>query len=66
MLAWRERYGGLPTSYDWSRTHAHRRGGQALARLTDGDWPSSATVTDLYGSWAAAHAQAVVGRRTRS
>jgi hypothetical protein len=33
MLAWRERYGRLPTSYDWSRTHARRRGGRALARL---------------------------------
>jgi hypothetical protein len=30
MLEWRERYGRLPTSCDWSRTHARRRGGQAL------------------------------------
>ena len=33
MQAWRELYGRLPTSYDWSRTHARRRGGEALARL---------------------------------
>src|SRR5438067_10702691 len=30
MLEWRERYGRLPSSYDWSRSHARRRGGQAL------------------------------------
>src|SRR5436190_6383350 len=33
MLEWRERYGRLPSSYDWSRTHAKRRGGAALERL---------------------------------
>ena len=33
MLDWRRRYGRLPTSYDWSRTHARRRGGEALERL---------------------------------
>jgi hypothetical protein len=27
MLEWRGRYGALPSSYDWSRTHAKRRGG---------------------------------------
>jgi AraC-like DNA-binding protein len=58
MRAWRERYGELPSSYDWSRTHARRRGAQALARLAEGVWPSPATVTDLYGTWAAAHADA--------
>lgn len=26
MREWRERYGRLPSSYDWSRTHARRRG----------------------------------------
>ena len=30
MRAWRARYGRLPSSYDWSRTHARRRGGEAL------------------------------------
>src|SRR5437660_7348440 len=39
MLEWRERYGRLPSSYDWSRTHARRRGGGALERLASGAWP---------------------------
>ena len=30
---WRARYGAAPSSYDWSRTHARRRGGEALKRL---------------------------------
>ncbi len=58
MRAWRHRYGTRPSSYDWSRTHARRRGGEALARLADGDWPAPGTVTDLYGTWAAAYADA--------
>jgi len=63
MRRWRDRYGKLPSSYDWSRTHARRRGGQALARLSEGDWPAPATVTELYGSWAAAHATALGDER---
>jgi hypothetical protein len=59
MLAWLERFGDLPTSYEWSRTHARRRGGPALERLQESDWPSPATVTELYGSWAAARAEAL-------
>ncbi len=58
MRAWQERYGKSPSSYDWSRTHARRRGGHALERLEDGEWPAPATVTDLYGSWVVAHADA--------
>jgi hypothetical protein len=58
MRAWRDRYGEPPSSYDWSRTHARRRGGQALERLAEGDWPSLATVTDLHETWAAARADA--------
>ena len=58
MRAWRELHGRLPTSYDWSRTHARRRGGQALERLTDREWPSAAVVTDAFGGWPAAHAAA--------
>jgi hypothetical protein len=58
MRAWQQRYGARPTSYDWSRTHARRRGGEALARLGDGDWPAPGTVTDLYGTWSAAYADA--------
>jgi hypothetical protein len=49
-----ELHGRLPTSYDWSRTHARRRGDEALARLTSGRWPSASVVTTLFGSWRAA------------
>jgi len=58
MRAWQQRYGSPPTSYDWSRTHAGRRGHEALRRLQDGEWPTASTVTDAYGSWAAARADA--------
>jgi hypothetical protein len=54
MRRWAELYGRAPSSYDWSRTHARRRGAQALRRLERGEWPSSATVSGLYGTWAAA------------
>lgn len=56
MRAWRERYGLLPSSYDWSRTHALRRGGKALERISDGSWPSASIVTKVYGSWDEARA----------
>jgi hypothetical protein len=58
MRAWQERYGTRPTSYDWSRTHASKCGGEALNRLQDGTWPTASTVSDLYGTWAAARADA--------
>ena len=54
MLDWRRRYGRLPSSYDWSRTHARRRGGEALRRLNHGCWPSASVVTAVWGSWSAA------------
>ena len=54
MCDWRARFGRLPSSYDWSRTHARRRGGEALARLAEGEWPAASVVTRLFGSWAAA------------
>lgn len=56
MREWRRRYGRLPTSYDWSRTHARRRGGPALARLSAQQLPSPSVVTALFGTWAAARA----------
>ncbi len=65
MRAWHSRYGSLPSSYDWSRTHALRRGGEALERLTDGEWPSASVVTNIYGSWAEARAAADHGAATR-
>ncbi|MGB0094562.1 MAG: hypothetical protein WBP81_18770, partial [Solirubrobacteraceae bacterium] len=61
MRAWQARYGAAPSSYDWSRTHARRRGGEALKRLRAGEWPAPFTVTDLYGAWAAARADAFGG-----
>ena len=61
MLTWRARYGAEPSSYDWSRTHARRRGGEALKRLHAGEWPTPSTVTGLYGAWAAARADAFGG-----
>ena len=61
MRAWRARYGAAPSSYDWSRTHARRRGGEALKRLQAGEWPAPSTVIDLYASWAAAVADAFDG-----
>jgi hypothetical protein len=52
------RYGSPPSSYDWSSTHARRRGGEALKPLRAGEWPAPSTVIDLYVSWAAAVADA--------
>jgi hypothetical protein len=50
MLDWLNRYGRLPSSYDWSRTQARQRGGRALRRLGEGRWPS-ASVGQLFGTW---------------
>jgi AraC-like DNA-binding protein len=61
MEEWLDRYGRLPSSYDWSRTHARRRGGEALERLADGGWPSASVVGNVFGSWAAARAAAADG-----
>ena len=54
MRLWRDHYGELPSSYDWSRTHARRRGGEALERLARGVWPPPSVVTVLFGSWTGA------------
>jgi AcrR family transcriptional regulator len=58
MRAWRELHGRLPSSYDWSRTHARRGGGVALERLAGGDWPAASVVTRLFGTWSDARAVA--------
>ena len=47
MRAWQDRYGTPPSSTDWSRTHAVRRGGKALTRLNDGDWPAPSTAFSI-------------------
>jgi hypothetical protein len=65
MHAWKDRYGRLPSSYDWSSTHARRRGGEALARLSEGRWPSASVVTSLFGGWALARAGAAGEPRNR-
>jgi hypothetical protein len=54
MTEWLGRYGWLPTSYNWSRAHAQRRGGEAVRRLTEGSWPSASVVTAVWGSWSVA------------
>jgi hypothetical protein len=54
-----KRSGTPPSFYDRSRTHARRRGDEPFARLADGEWPAPGAVTDPYGTWAAAHADAV-------
>lgn len=59
MRAWDARYGRLPSSYDWSRTHARRRGGRALERLSEGEWPAASVVGELFGTWDAARTAAV-------
>ena len=58
MQDWRNRYGRLPSSYDWSRTHARGRGGEALERLAEGAWPAASVVGRTFGSWAVARAAA--------
>ena len=59
MRACQARYGRPASSYDGSCTHARRRGSEALMPLEQGgEWPAPGTVTDPYGTWAAAHADA--------
>ena len=62
MRAWQDRYGRLPSSYDWSRTHARRGGAQALERLDDGDWPPASVVGDVFGTWEIARVDARADR----
>ena len=59
MREWLDRYGRLPSSYDWSMTHARGRGGEALTRLEGAAWPAASVVTCAFGTWAAARAEAL-------
>ena len=43
---------GKGDAYDWSQTHARGRGGEAVARLAEGEWPPASVVTHLFGTWA--------------
>ena len=58
---WLERFGFVASPVDWSGTHARRRGGTALARYASARWPSRAVIRRLYGSRAAARADAFKG-----
>lgn len=58
MRGWQACYGRPPSSYDWSRTHATRRGPEALACLQEAECPPASTVTDVYESWEAARRDA--------
>lgn len=57
--AWCSWFGSAPTSTDWNRTHATRRGGRALERFRSGRWPTTTVIKRLFGGWpglaAAAH-----------
>jgi hypothetical protein len=64
MGEWLDSYGRLPSSYDWSRTHARRRGGEALRRVEAGAWPPASVVTSVFGSWAAAREAAATSTAT--
>ena len=58
MLEWHSRYGTLPSSYDWSATHARRRGGESLERLSVRRWPPASVVGPLFETWPAARSLA--------
>jgi AcrR family transcriptional regulator len=64
MREWVDRYGRLPSSYDWSRTHVRRRGGEALCRFEDGEWPPASVVSSVFGRWGAAREAARLGAVT--
>ena len=55
---WLERFGFIACSADWSGTHARRRGGDALERYRSARWPSQSVIRRLYGTPAAARADA--------
>jgi hypothetical protein len=55
---WYDRFGFVASSYDWSGTHARRRGGAALERYQSGSWPSGPVIRRLYRSHAAARSEA--------
>jgi AraC-like DNA-binding protein len=62
MTTWVARYGRLPSSYDWTLTHARRRGGEALDRLSRGEWPPASVVSRVFGTWGAARVAVGEGR----
>jgi hypothetical protein len=63
MLDWVNSYASLPSSYDWSRTHAIRRGGVALTRLNERQWPRASVIGQLFGGWQGAREAARAAAR---
>ncbi|WP_028064685.1 hypothetical protein [Solirubrobacter soli] len=63
---WRERFGFVASSVDWSGTHARRRGGAALARYSSARWPSQSVIRRLYRTPEAARADAFPTRADRT
>jgi hypothetical protein len=49
--SWCIRFGAEPTSTDWNRSHATRRGGPARERYVSGQWPTSTVIGRLFGDW---------------
>jgi hypothetical protein len=62
---WYALYGFVASSYDWSGTHARRRGGAPLERYESGDWPSGSVIHRLYGSAAEARIDAFAAEPPR-
>jgi len=57
-LTWWRRFGDRPTSSDWHRTRATRRGGEALERFNSGRWPTASVIVRLFGGFRALTAAA--------
>ncbi len=64
MLNWRNTYGTLPSSSDWSRTHANLRGGAAAERLNQGEWPPASVVSTNFATWERAREAAQTSGQT--
>ena len=62
MHEWKKRYGRLPSFYDWSRTHARHRGGDALRRLDESEWLAASIVPSCL-ELGRRHAQPASNRR---
>src|ERR1700760_361194 len=45
------RFGRMPTLYDWSRTHARQRGGEAVAHLAEAEWPAASRASAASAGW---------------
>ena len=59
MRAWQQRDGTQPSSYDWSRTMRTAAAARRSPASPTTAGPPTVTVTDLYRTWAADHADAL-------